>query len=328
VSTRFWIKLYIEILDDPKMGRLPNHLWRRAVELFLLAGRQGNDGALPPVEEMAWILRLSPQAGDKLLEDLHGLAEVGIVHACASTAGTGEAEPGKWMVTHFAKWQAAIPVDERVRQFRERNGGVTKDGTRRYKRCNEVEVGPSTSTSPSESLEEQGLQEQGETQRRQEVPRSEDPLALPTSPAEAMQHPDVRVFAAVTGGRIPGLSQYQTVIGTVRFLRAREKLDDAALQAYLAPYWLAWSSRKRLDGRPYDPGNITWLAEWAVNGSIPTPGGSKATESVRPPVPSPQETRRMLDEQDEKLKQAVPMPEEVRERMRGLVGQLAGKEPP
>jgi len=38
------------------MGRLTNHLWRRAVELFLLAGREGNDGALPPVEEMAWIL--------------------------------------------------------------------------------------------------------------------------------------------------------------------------------------------------------------------------------------------------------------------------------
>ena len=68
MTTKFWIKLYIEILDDPKMGRLPNHLWRRAVELFLLAGRQGNDGALPPVKEMAWTLRLSE---DKVLEDLH-----------------------------------------------------------------------------------------------------------------------------------------------------------------------------------------------------------------------------------------------------------------
>jgi len=38
------------------------------------------------------------------------------------------------MVTHFAKWQAAIPVDERVRQFREKKRkGVTKDVTKRYK---------------------------------------------------------------------------------------------------------------------------------------------------------------------------------------------------
>ncbi|MGA2489265.1 MAG: hypothetical protein ABSF99_03630 [Anaerolineales bacterium] len=72
------------------------------------------------------------------------------------------------------------------------------------------------------------------------------------------------------------------VIDAVWFLRAREKLDDAELKTYLTPYWLAWSGRKRLDGRPYDPGNITWLSEWALNGSIPPPGGLKAVESTRP----------------------------------------------
>ena len=75
MTTRFWIKLFFEILDNPKMARLPNHLWIRAVKLFLLAGKEGNDGALPPVEDMAWKLRQSPQARDKLLEDLQGLAE-------------------------------------------------------------------------------------------------------------------------------------------------------------------------------------------------------------------------------------------------------------
>jgi len=52
-------------------------LWRRPVELFLLAGREGNEGALPPVEEMAWILRLSE---DKVLEDLHGLVDLGTIN--------------------------------------------------------------------------------------------------------------------------------------------------------------------------------------------------------------------------------------------------------
>ena len=78
------------------------------------------------------------------------------------------------------------------------------------------------------------------------------------------------MFATVTGGRIPGLSQYKTVIDTVRFLRRREKMDDKALATYLQPYWLAWSGRKRVNGQPYDPGNITWLVEWALNGFIPT----------------------------------------------------------
>ena len=141
-----------------------------------------------------------------------------------------------------------------------------------------------------------------------------------------MLHPDVRVFAAVTGGRIPGLSQYRPVIDAVRFLRAREKLDDAALRTYLTPYWLAWSRRTRQDGRPYDPGNKPWLAEWAHNGSIPVPVDPKAAEQVRPAAPSVEETRRMLDEKGKALKAAVPPPEIVRVKMRGLAEQLVGKD--
>jgi hypothetical protein len=88
------------------MGRLPNHLWRRAVELFLLAGRGGNDGALPPVEEMVWILWLEK---DKLLEDLHDLVEIGVVR---------ETQPGKWVVTNYSKRQAVIPSCWRRDWFR------------------------------------------------------------------------------------------------------------------------------------------------------------------------------------------------------------------
>ncbi|MGA2491087.1 MAG: hypothetical protein ABSF99_13050, partial [Anaerolineales bacterium] len=161
----------MEILDDPKMGRLPNHLWRRAVELFLLAGREVDDGALPPVEEMVWILRLSE---DKLLEDLHDLAEVGVVHTYASTSGTGtcEAEPKKWVGTNFSKRQAAIPVAERVRRSRDRNKYVTH----RYRNSNEGEGIDSPSPSESDSDSNSGEGVLGE-----ETPRT---------PAEAMLHPD------------------------------------------------------------------------------------------------------------------------------------------
>jgi hypothetical protein len=245
MTTRIWVKLYLEILDDPKMGRLSNHLWRRAVELFLLAGREGNDGALPPVEEMAWILRLPEE---KVLEDLHSLAEVGVVH---------EAEPMKWMVTNFKKRQAAVPVEERMRRYRSRKEDVTK----RNESCYEAGVASSTSTSSSES--------NSDSLEEERVQGEEKPSEVPRSPVEAMVQPDIRVFMAATEGRIPGLAQYRAVMDAVRILRAREKLDDQALAEYLAPYWLAWTARKRQDGRPYDRGNITWLTEWALNGSVP-----------------------------------------------------------
>jgi hypothetical protein len=332
MGTRFWIKLYIEMLDDPKMARMPNHLWRRSVELFLLAGREGNDGTLPPVEEMAWILRLSEM---KVLEDLQSLAEAGVVHM---------AEPGKWMVTGFAKRQSAVPMEERVRQYRERKGGNLV--TNRYKRCNEGGGGESTSDSDSsyESGEETPsalagtspiLKDKNGGGRTAvlagEVTKPGSEMGegiLPRTPREAMENGDVRVFMEVTGGRIPGVSQYQAVIEAVRLVRGRRQLEEAGLRDFLRPFWLAWSSRKRKDGRPYDPGNITWLTEWALNGQIPVQGGSMISETRRPAAPSPEETRRMLAEKDEKLRQAVPMPEEVRAKIRGLTTQKAGKEEP
>jgi hypothetical protein len=244
MTTKYWVKLYIEILDDPKMGRLPNHLWRRAVELFLLAGRKGNDGALPPVEEMAWTLRLDI---DKVLEDLHDLAEVGVVH---------EAEPGVWFVTHFKDRQTSESYD-RVKRYRERYSNA---------QCNEdVAEGSSTSTSLSDSDSDSvSVSEEEEGVQGEEKPRPEQ-----RAPVEMMVNPDVRVYTAVTGGRIPGLTQYRAVMKTVKFLREREKLDDKALACFLAPYWNAWLSRKRGNGQPYDPANISWLTEWALNKSIP-----------------------------------------------------------
>jgi hypothetical protein len=270
MAARFWIKLYIELLDDAKMARLPNHLWRRAVELFLLAGRVGDDGALPPVEEMAWSLRLDK---DKLLEDLLGLAEVGVVQPCTvpiPNAGAGKAGPNAWFVTGFKQRQMSESYN-RVTRYRGRY-------RKRYSNAASNEAGAEvTSTSSFESTSGSASAEEGEG-------GDDEP---PRTPAEALLHPDVRVYSAVTGGRIPGLSLYAPVIDAVRFLRKKLKMDDRALTEYLQPFWLAWSSRKRQDGRPYDPGNVTWLTEWALNGSIPSkspsPGEGKAQrdEAIR-----------------------------------------------
>ena len=76
MPSNYWIKLYHEILDDPKMGRLPDSLWRRVTELFLLAGDADENGYLPCVESMAWRLRIDENV---LIAELEQLADVGIV---------------------------------------------------------------------------------------------------------------------------------------------------------------------------------------------------------------------------------------------------------
>lgn len=133
---RIWIKLFIEILDDPKMGRLPDWLWRRAVELFLLAGENGNDGLLQPVMDMAWRLRTSEE---KLTESLQALSKVGVVHET----------PDGWVVTHFEERQSAVSSTERVQEFRKRKRN--EDETKRFKDS----VSPSISISTSGSSDEE-----------------------------------------------------------------------------------------------------------------------------------------------------------------------------
>jgi DnaD/phage-associated family protein len=154
MTTYSWIKLYHEILNDPKMGQLPDYLWRRAIELFLLAGKNGNDGALSPVEDMVWTLR--PITKDKLIENLQNLAEVGIVY---------ETEPGKWVVTNFSKRQSAITPTERSREFqkRKRNDYKTKRFTDENEAVVELSSSSSVSKSSSDSVEDDRGVGEGET---------------------------------------------------------------------------------------------------------------------------------------------------------------------
>lgn len=107
--TFYWIKLYYEILDDPKMGRVPDHLWRRAIELFLLAGECNNGGYLPDVDSISWRLRTTNADITDCLAELEALHIV--TH-----------EGNDWIVTNFSKRQGAQSNADRQRAYRERNG--------------------------------------------------------------------------------------------------------------------------------------------------------------------------------------------------------------
>ncbi len=107
MPSNYWIKLYHEILEDPKMGRLPDRTWRRAIEIFLLAGETNGNGTLPPPSDIAWRLRTTEA---EVMEDLEALATAGIV----------EPNGDHWHVINFAKRQAATGNAERQQQWRDR----------------------------------------------------------------------------------------------------------------------------------------------------------------------------------------------------------------
>ena len=215
-TKRFWIKLYLEILDDPKMGQLPDWLWRRAIELFLLAGENGNDGLLQPVTDLAWRLRVS---AEKLTESLQALSEVGVVHET----------PQGWTVTNFKKRQEAVSSTERVRQYRKRD--CNDDETKRYKICNENDVSSSIYVSVSDSfLEERGVggetkddrrPETGDRQEKKTKSKKQKELwtddALPENNVEAefIDH-----FGSFNGKR--EVQRWETLVEAIGMVRAQE----------------------------------------------------------------------------------------------------------
>lgn len=109
MAANYWIKLYQEIIRDPKMGRLSDSAFRRCIELFLLAGEQDErDGSLPNVADVAWELRIDEQ---KLTDDLEELETAGIITM----------RGGRPFVVNFEKRQAATSNSERAKLWRERN---------------------------------------------------------------------------------------------------------------------------------------------------------------------------------------------------------------
>jgi DnaD/phage-associated family protein len=107
MSGNFWIKLYIEILDDSKMAILPDRSWRRIIELFMLAGRYGKGGALPDTTQLAWVLRMPIEDLDL---DLRQIEHTGIIQRTASG----------WLIPKFAERQAKMTSAERMKLYRQR----------------------------------------------------------------------------------------------------------------------------------------------------------------------------------------------------------------
>lgn len=128
MGNNYWMKLWFDILRDPKMGMLPDRLWRRVIELFLLAGQEGEDGLLPDVPTIAWQLNRSVPA---IKADLQRIAEVGIIQ---------EIEEGKWLVTNFKKRNEPVDSKKRMKDFRqrERYEKSDEDVTEVIRECDEA----------------------------------------------------------------------------------------------------------------------------------------------------------------------------------------------
>jgi hypothetical protein len=105
-----WFRLYDELLDDPKVQRLPAEDFRGWVNLLCLASR--NDGKLPAVSDIGFALRT-------LVERLHN---GGLIERRNGGANGSFYAPNKWAERQYKSDTST----QRVKRFRERSKTVAE----------------------------------------------------------------------------------------------------------------------------------------------------------------------------------------------------------
>lgn len=108
-----WIKFWVEVIDDPKMGRLSDNLWRRFFECCALAGELNQDGRIPSVPDIAWRLRVDEET---LRIEFDQLSRIGLLDHIAV-----DPLDHHWIVTNFDKRQSTMSAAERMRRKRKRD---------------------------------------------------------------------------------------------------------------------------------------------------------------------------------------------------------------
>jgi hypothetical protein len=103
-----WFRMYADVLDDPKVQKLPPDLFKVWVNLLCLAAR--NDGMLPPMEDIAFALRLSQDVTVTVTADL---VQRGLLDECDGLS------PHNWAERQF-KSDTPESAAERKRKQRAR----------------------------------------------------------------------------------------------------------------------------------------------------------------------------------------------------------------
>jgi len=111
MATKYWLKFYYEVIDDPKMGRLPDNLWRRFFECCALAGELDQSGRLPSLSDISWRLRVDTGT---LETEFEQLARIDLLDYRADNVLDGH-----WVVTNFEKRQSAMSKAEFMRRKRD-----------------------------------------------------------------------------------------------------------------------------------------------------------------------------------------------------------------
>lgn len=119
MSKYYYAQMHIAALDDVKLARLPDNLWRRFWEVILMARECSEDGITPIFEDMVWRLHADEA---KLVSELDDLTARGFL--------VEHHDAQRWSVKNFARYQSRSKNAERQAAYRARR----RDAARQERR--------------------------------------------------------------------------------------------------------------------------------------------------------------------------------------------------
>jgi hypothetical protein len=122
VVKNYWYKFNHSWIDDPKIARLSDNLWRRYFECFALAKRLNSDGFLPDESDISFSLRID---ANTLRNELQQLAALNLVE----WRGYNPFE-NRWFILEFEKSQQPSNNALRQQAYRERKKEEKSEITR------------------------------------------------------------------------------------------------------------------------------------------------------------------------------------------------------
>ena len=233
MASKYYIKLYHEILDDPKMMRLTDRLFALTIKLFLLAGDYERDGYLPSVGDMAWRLRCKQE---DLETDLADLATTGII----------QMRDGSWYVTKFAERQEPVNPTERWRRWKERQRKEMYYQTGDNESANDMQ----TKRLPDKIRRNKNKEEEGAT-----APPADNPF-WNNEPNEA-----VTVYRQITG-MDPTSTAMDRVIQDMTIILDFYGKDRDEMVKRGEFYYSRWCNTKGKTGKTYSKTNPGWIEWW------------------------------------------------------------------
>lgn len=241
----YWLKLYTEILDDPKYYRLSDNAKLGMYELMLVAKKTGQDGHLPSVDDIEFYTRRSAEWWNQVIDELKRIEFI-----------------------------VANDTGDKIRKFEERQRALTNNEKQQYHReglhkkeftCNRnvTDLSPKVTESKSTEIE---------IEKEESKSTAQAPQFFNTGWHD-------QVFILATG--ISGIPRGDApkVYEALDALRSKFT-TEVDMVAYLKPYFEAWTSKKTKDGRHFSKSNCAWLYDWALAGDTITAQKPDRVEKV------------------------------------------------